>query len=76
MEFGLTADHIRIQTVARQLAADFATRAAEHDRDGSPPKENYAALRDAGFYGLVVPKEYGGQEAGLLGYTKIGRAHV
>ena len=69
MEFGLTADHIRLQKVARQLAADFATRAAEHDRDGSPPKENYVALRDAGFYGLVVPKEYGGQEAGLLGYT-------
>lgn len=69
MEFGLTADHIHIQKVARQLAADFATRAAEHDREGSPPEENYAALRDAGFYGLVVPEEYGGQELGLLGYT-------
>ena len=69
MEFALTPDHKRIQAVARELAADFAVRAAEHDRDASPPNENYAALREAGFYGLTIPKSLGGWGAGLTGYV-------
>ena len=69
MDFSLTEDHMRIQTIARKLAADFATRAAEHDRDASSPFENYAALREAGFFGLTVPKKFGGWGAGLLGYV-------
>ena len=68
MEFELTPDHRRIQSVARELAAGFAIRAAEHDRDASPPVDNYAALREAGFYGLTVPKDLGGWGSGLLGY--------
>jgi alkylation response protein AidB-like acyl-CoA dehydrogenase len=54
---------------ARCLAADFATRAAQHDREASDPVENYAALRDAGFYGLNVPAELGGAGVGLLGWS-------
>ncbi|MGH2585689.1 MAG: acyl-CoA dehydrogenase family protein [Dehalococcoidia bacterium] len=50
---------------AAALAADFATRAAEHDRDASFPFENFRALLDAGLLGLTVPVEYGGQGAGL-----------
>lgn len=69
MEFALTPEHKRIQTVAKELADDFATRAAEHDRDASPPNENYAALREAGFLGLTVPKALGGWGAGLVGYS-------
>ncbi len=69
MEFALSADQKRVQRVARELAADFAARAAEHDREASSPVENYAALRDAGFYGLTVPKALGGWGAGLVGYT-------
>jgi hypothetical protein len=52
-----------------RLAADFATRAAQHDRDASDPVENYAALREAGFYGLNVPDEFGGGGVGLLGWS-------
>jgi alkylation response protein AidB-like acyl-CoA dehydrogenase len=50
---------------ARTLAADFATRAADHDRDGSFPFENFDALRDANLLNLTVPARYGGQGAGL-----------
>jgi len=57
MDFALTEDHVRIQALCRKLAADFATRAAVHDRDASSPLENYAALRAAGLFGLTIPKQ-------------------
>lgn len=69
VEFSLTEDHRRIQAVCRELAAGFATHAARHDREASSPLENYVALRDAGLYGLTVPKALGGWGAGMLGYT-------
>src|SRR5262245_18443165 len=69
MDFSLTADHLRIQAVCRELAADFAIRAAAHDRDASAPAENYEALRKAGLFSLTSPKELGGWGSGLLGYA-------
>lgn len=69
MDFALTQDQLRIEEIAKRLAKDFATRAVEHDHDASPPNENYAALREAGFFGLVIPKEFGGWGAGLLGWV-------
>jgi alkylation response protein AidB-like acyl-CoA dehydrogenase len=69
MDFQITAEHQRLQERCRHLAADFATRAAQHDRDASHPLENYARLRQEGFYALNIPKEYGGQGVGLLGWT-------
>jgi alkylation response protein AidB-like acyl-CoA dehydrogenase len=72
MDFHLAAEHKAIQNICRQLATDFVARAARHDRDNSLPLENYAALKQAGFYGLTVPKELGGQGAGLLGWSIAG----
>ena len=69
MEFQITAAQRDLQHRARCLAADFATRAAQHDREASDPVENYAALRDAGFYGLNVPADLGGAGVGLLGWS-------
>jgi len=69
MDFSLTDDQRHIQAVCRELAADFATRAALHDREASAPVENYAALRKAGLFGLTIPKELGGWGAGFLGYA-------
>jgi alkylation response protein AidB-like acyl-CoA dehydrogenase len=69
MEFHITDAHRQLQRRARSLAQDFATRAAQHDRDATDPTENYAALRDAGFYGLNVPVELGGAGVGLLGWS-------
>ncbi|HKA55555.1 MAG TPA: acyl-CoA dehydrogenase family protein [Candidatus Binatia bacterium] len=69
MHFSLTPDQLRIQSLCRDLATDFATRAASHDRDASAPVENYEALRQAGLFGLTIPKELGGWGAGLLGYA-------
>ena len=69
MEFHVTPAQRELQHRARCLAADFATRAAQHDREASDPIENYAALRDAGFFGLNVPAELGGGGVGLLGWS-------
>jgi hypothetical protein len=50
MDFQITAEAEELQTRARRLAEDFATRAATHDREASSPMENYAALQREGFY--------------------------
>ena len=68
-DFALTSEHQRIQRVCRDLATDFASRAATHDREASAPVENYFALRQAGLFGLMAPVEVGGWGAGLLSYT-------
>jgi alkylation response protein AidB-like acyl-CoA dehydrogenase len=56
---------------ARELASRFGTRAAEHDRAGSFPLENFAELRDAGFFGFTVPARFGGREAPLHDYLAL-----
>src|SRR5262245_45177127 len=69
MHFQITEEQRKLQERARRLAEDFATRAAQHDRDATDPVENYAALRDAGFYALNVPAELGGAGIGLLAWS-------
>ena len=56
-------------SAAGTLAADFATRSSQHDRDASHPTENYDRLRQEGFLELSVPKEFGGAGVGFLGHT-------
>jgi len=69
MEFHITEEQRCLRERSRRLAEDFATRAARHDREASTPAENYAALREAGFYGLNIPSELGGAGVGLLAYS-------
>lgn len=68
MDFRFTAEHEKIRTTCRQLAEEFATRAAQHDREASLPLENYERLKQEGLFALTVPKELGGLGSGFLGY--------
>lgn len=67
--FDLTPAQQRLQGTARELAQEFAARAARHDAQRSAPSENFARLREAGFYGLVVPQDLGGLGGGMFEWT-------
>ncbi|BCB85610.1 acyl-CoA dehydrogenase family protein [Phytohabitans suffuscus] len=56
---------------ARRLAPRLAARAAEHDRDGTFPVDDFADLRSAGLFGLMVPARLGGREAGFAEYAAV-----
>ncbi|MGH2472664.1 MAG: acyl-CoA dehydrogenase family protein [Candidatus Limnocylindria bacterium] len=59
--------------VARELATDFGTRAADHDANDSFVAENYQALRDAKIFSAPVPAELGGGGAGFAAHCEIIR---
>ena len=51
--------------LARDLAAQFATRADDADRLGRLPSEDVRALRKSGYLALNIPREYGGSDLSL-----------
>ena len=50
----------------RDLAENFATRAAHWDRTREYPWPNVAEMAGAGLMGMTIPREYGGQGASCL----------
>jgi alkylation response protein AidB-like acyl-CoA dehydrogenase len=63
----LTAAQQELQARARALAREvIAPRAAEIDRTEQYPWDNVKALTDAGFFGMTIPKQYGGAGLGFL----------
>jgi alkylation response protein AidB-like acyl-CoA dehydrogenase len=69
VDFQLSSEQRRLQHQCRELAADFATRSAAHDRDASHPIENYDRLRQEGFLALTIGTEWGGAGASFLDHT-------
>src|SRR2546425_2797905 len=61
-------------SVARDLATDFATRAAEHDANDTFVAENYQAMRAAKIFSAPIPSELGGGGAGYAQHCAIIRA--
>jgi alkylation response protein AidB-like acyl-CoA dehydrogenase len=56
----------RLVRIAETLAADFASRAAVHDREASFPHDGIDALRRARYFTAPIPAEHGG-----LGVTSV-----
>jgi alkylation response protein AidB-like acyl-CoA dehydrogenase len=69
VDFALTPEQRRLQRRCLDLAADFATRSAAHDRAASHPAENYEILRREGFLALSIARELGGGGASLFDHT-------
>jgi alkylation response protein AidB-like acyl-CoA dehydrogenase len=53
-------------SIAKQLADRFAERAAQHDREGTFPYENYEDIRASGYPLITVPEASGGWGASML----------
>jgi alkylation response protein AidB-like acyl-CoA dehydrogenase len=70
MSFDLSPEYLELQATVRKLAQDkIKPRAREIDTDAIYPQDVFDVFRDAGLLGLVVPEEYGGGGAGVLGLT-------
>jgi alkylation response protein AidB-like acyl-CoA dehydrogenase len=70
MSFDLSPEYLELQATVRKLAQDkIKARAREIDTDATYPQDVFDVFRDAGLLGLVVPEEYGGGGAGILGLT-------
>ncbi|MBT2335369.1 acyl-CoA/acyl-ACP dehydrogenase [Variovorax paradoxus] len=54
-----------------RLSAQFATTAADHDRSGAFPRENFEALQSHGLIGLVAPAAYGGGGVSLATARRV-----
>lgn len=63
-----------VVAIAEKLAEQFRTRAAEYDRTAAFPRENYDAMRDAGYLRALVPTELGGLGAGLAEMARAQQA--
>src|SRR5436190_8792184 len=70
MDFALSDELSELQQTVRRLAQDkVKPRAREIDETGEYPEDLFELFRDAGLLGLVIPTEYGGSGAGILGLT-------
>lgn len=67
MDYGLTEEQKQLQAKAKELAETvIAPRAAEVDKSEQYPWDNVAALKDAGFMGMTIPKSLGGPGRSFL----------
>jgi butyryl-CoA dehydrogenase len=67
MEFRLTPEQKDFQERARRFAQkEIEPIAAQVDEDGKIPPDMNEKLAREGFVGMLIPKQYGGTEAGML----------
>jgi alkylation response protein AidB-like acyl-CoA dehydrogenase len=67
MTYGLTAEQLALQAKARDIARSvIKPRARQVDESEQYSWENVEALRQAGFMGMTIPKEYGGPGLSFL----------
>jgi alkylation response protein AidB-like acyl-CoA dehydrogenase len=70
MSYELSPEYAELQATVRKLAQEkIAPRARAIDTDATYPQDVFEVFRDAGLLGLVIPEEYGGGGAGILGLT-------
>ena len=63
----LSKDNLHYRELARDIAAKYVKPiAAELDRTGEYPWSVINALKEQGLMGVWIPKDYGGEGAGLL----------
>jgi butyryl-CoA dehydrogenase len=72
MDFGLSERQARLVRNARALAQEvLAKNAAQNDAAASLPLEDYAVLRDEGYFAMLIPEAYGGWGLDLVTYALV-----
>jgi alkylation response protein AidB-like acyl-CoA dehydrogenase len=73
MDFGLSAEHTALQSVARQFVERHcpAVQAKEWDEAGAYPAELFKAMAAMGWIGLPFPAEAGGDDGSPMELTII-----
>ena len=72
MEFDLQEDHRLIRDMARDFAAnELAPRATRHDREEQLDPDLFGMMGELGLFGLSIPEQYGGFDAGSLGLVLV-----
>ncbi|MBX7161756.1 MAG: acyl-CoA dehydrogenase family protein [Acidimicrobiia bacterium] len=70
MDFELPAELAELQATVRRIARDkVKPRAREIDLEDTYPEDVFGVFAKAGLFGLVIPEDYGGSGAGILGLT-------
>ncbi|MFY4773577.1 acyl-CoA dehydrogenase family protein [Metabacillus sp. RGM 3146] len=70
-QFVKTAEQEQWLKKASVLSGLFYERAERHDREASFPFDNFADLKNEGFYSLTIPKSLGGHEIDLYTFLLI-----
>lgn len=72
MDFQLTDEHRSIQEMARKFAeTEIAPYADKWDEEHFFPRDIVLKMGELGFYGCILPEEYGGTNSGFLAMTLI-----
>jgi alkylation response protein AidB-like acyl-CoA dehydrogenase len=69
MDFSLTPAQEEVQQRARQVAQEVKAMAGKNDRDGRFPRDILEIWAKEGFFGLSLPREYGGRGRDYLSYV-------
>ena len=67
MDFNLTEDQLMLQTTVREFTErEIEPIATQIDREGRLPDDLIKKMAQIGLFGMAIPKQYGGTEAGNL----------
>lgn len=72
MDFALADELIAVRELAREFAEkEIAPTAAQDDREKNFRKDLLLKMGELGFFGTMIPEEYGGNELGCLAMVLI-----
>lgn len=72
MDFSVSRQQRERTAAAAELASEvLATNASRYDADGIPPAEDYQALIERGYHGMLIPEEHGGWGLDLVTYCLV-----
>lgn len=70
MLFKLTDEQLMIQNMVREFSRKVvAPTAAERDKTKEFPADNFKQMGELGLMGMMIPEEYGGEEADAVSYV-------